>query len=158
MSFWQRCLAHTQLTPSDACPRCAQSPEALAESYKARGNDAFGRGKFLEAEELYSSAVEVGHALPQRAVYLANRAAARLHLGRYADAAEDCTAALEVDAVYVKVPVPGTGGIPTARADTSPRLPVYRGNAGADASRGGIREDGGPGAPGVSPGRPAPGA
>ena len=81
----------------------AQSPEALAESYKSRGNDAFGRGRYLEAEELYSSAAEVGHALPQRAVYLANRAAARLHLGRYADAAEDCSAALEADPVYVKV-------------------------------------------------------
>ena len=80
-----------------------QSPEALAENYKARGNEAFGRGLYVDAEQLYSSALEVaGDQLPQRAVYLANRAAARLHLARYADAVDDCTAALEVDGNYAK--------------------------------------------------------
>jgi len=94
------------------------SPAARAEALRLRGNAAFGRGAFLEAEVHYTEALAVaqaqapsagvddGAAPPpaprEHAVYFANRAACRLSLGRLVEAAEDCSAALAIDGGYVK--------------------------------------------------------
>ena len=117
-----------------------QSEEALAEAYKAQGNDAFGRGAWEDAEarafarfaaccsgaaltphafrrlpsppqSLYSSALEVApDTLPARAIYYANRAAARLSLVRLSLARKPRRARLGSRHASAHTPGPLRGG------------------------------------------------
>lgn len=76
---------------------------------KDKGNAAFKDGKFREAVELFTQAVDASVELKEssetRAVYFANRAAARMSLKNNLDrglAISDCKAALELSPSYHK--------------------------------------------------------
>jgi hypothetical protein len=69
-----------------------------AEGLRELGNTAFKGGSFADAEALYTRSLV---AAPTAAAY-ANRAMARLKLQRWAEAEQDCTEALFLDALHVK--------------------------------------------------------
>lgn len=77
-----------------------------AELLKKEGNALFAELKDTEALEKYTEALNVcpviAFAARHRSVFFANRAAVHLREKRYANAVEDCSAALELDATYVK--------------------------------------------------------
>mmetsp|Transcript_16386 Transcript_16386/g.29987 ORF Transcript_16386/g.29987 Transcript_16386/m.29987 type:complete len:260 (+) Transcript_16386:480-1259(+) len=78
--------------------------QALA--LKDRGNELFKNRAYIEAVEFYSDALdncpdEEEHN-KSAAVFLSNRAACLLHLGRLDEVVEDCTEALELSPEYVK--------------------------------------------------------
>ena len=70
------------------------------ESFKKEGNTNFGNGRWKEAEDFYTKAIE--HSLSsmkeQAAVYYSNRAAARIKLKLWEAAIEDCNKAEELGA------------------------------------------------------------
>uniref|UniRef100_A0AC34G7W8 Tetratricopeptide repeat protein 1 n=1 Tax=Panagrolaimus sp. ES5 TaxID=591445 RepID=A0AC34G7W8_9BILA len=71
------------------------------EKYKVDGNEHFGNGRWKEAEDCYSLAIESSTTLPsfnaQRAIYYSNRAAARIKLELWDVAIEDyCNKAEEL--------------------------------------------------------------
>lgn len=65
----------------------------------AQGNAHFAAGRFVEAIECYTLAM---NAAPRMAVLPANRAMALLKLRRYAEAEADCSAAIALDGGYTK--------------------------------------------------------
>ena len=69
-----------------------------AEGLRELGNTAFKGGSFADAEALYTRSL----AAAPTAVTYANRAMARLKLQRWAEAEQDCTEALSMDALHVK--------------------------------------------------------
>lgn len=82
----------------------AQTPLQMAQGLKNLGNDAFKRGKFDEAIERYSEAIE---ACPKNFVvdlgtFYQNRAAAYEQLQKWSSVRDDCTLALENNSRYVK--------------------------------------------------------
>jgi tetratricopeptide (TPR) repeat protein len=75
------------------------------EPFKARGNERFKAGAFEEAAAAYGEALRATGARGSRrwrAVVFSNRAMARLKLGAYAEAEEDCGEALKLDPRNVK--------------------------------------------------------
>lgn len=75
------------------------------EELKSKGNAGFKAGNFKEAVKLYTAALETGGAgvtKKWQAVVLSNRAMTQLKLGAYAEAEDDCTKALKLDAKNVK--------------------------------------------------------
>ena len=95
----QRPAAQPQATPRKLV-RAAQPAEdpsvvSRATSLKTQGNEAFLRGAYGEAEELYTRALAALDAASLRRVpLLNNRANVRLKNGRSSDAAADCSAVL----------------------------------------------------------------
>ncbi|GAB0490048.1 hypothetical protein MMPV_001278 [Pyropia vietnamensis] len=79
-------------TPTDA-------DIAAAEELKAQGNDALLRKDYVEAERLYTAALS---RRPGTAVYLSNRAAAKIYQASYVDALDDCKAAIEAEPGFVR--------------------------------------------------------
>uniref|UniRef100_A0A914W4B7 Tetratricopeptide repeat protein 1 n=1 Tax=Plectus sambesii TaxID=2011161 RepID=A0A914W4B7_9BILA len=75
-----------------------------AESEKATGNGAFGRGEFGPAVEAYTRALDKCplQFATDRSVYLSNRAAAFIKLEQYDPAIDDCSTALELGATNSK--------------------------------------------------------
>lgn len=71
---------------------------ARAEQFKTQGNEALAHFKFAAAVELYSQAL----ALVPTAIFYANRAAAHMKNESYGLAIDDASAAIELDASYVK--------------------------------------------------------
>jgi len=73
---------------------------------KTKGNELFGKGKFLEALEEYTEAIDLAPLSndfdKHRSVFYCNRAACCLELGRNEAAVEDCTRAIELDKTYIK--------------------------------------------------------
>jgi Meckel syndrome type 1 protein len=77
------------------------APEVVpvdAAGWRERGNARFKAGAFQEALACYTASVEAA----PTCLGFANRAMAALKLGRPADAARDCTAAIAIDPGYVK--------------------------------------------------------
>ncbi|EFN52759.1 hypothetical protein CHLNCDRAFT_26451, partial [Chlorella variabilis] len=76
-----------------------------AEVLKKEGNELYSRGQCDEALAKYAAALDAAPegATRQRAVYHGNRAACHLQLEQHAEAAQECTAALELDPQYTKV-------------------------------------------------------
>lgn len=70
-----------------------------AEAAKKKGNAHFGAKEWDAAAACYSEAMAYD---PTNAVYPANRALCRLKLGKAAEAEQDCTQALVLDAKYTK--------------------------------------------------------
>lgn len=86
-------------TTATAAAAAKASPSmSEAERWRERGNDHFKSGRYKEAAACYSSSLAVA---PTCVAY-ANRAMACLKLGHLAAAEDDCTAALALDASYVK--------------------------------------------------------
>jgi tetratricopeptide (TPR) repeat protein len=79
--------------------KAAAAAAAASDALKAQGNEAFGAARYEEAVGLYTDAL--GHA-PHSSVLYSNRALALLKLHAYAEAEEDCDAALLVDGTAVK--------------------------------------------------------
>jgi len=88
-------------------------PKAAAEptpaTLKAQGNQLFASGDYEGAVTCYLEAVELSGTTERQeqqnkeiAVFKANVAACYMKTGRYADAVQFCTEALEVDGGYVK--------------------------------------------------------
>jgi tetratricopeptide (TPR) repeat protein len=70
------------------------------EKYKADGNEHFGNGRWKEAEDCYSLAIESSTLLMKSecAIYYSNRAAARIKRELWDSAIEDCNKAEELGA------------------------------------------------------------
>ena len=73
---------------------------------KTKGNELFAKGKFLEAFDEYTEALEYAPLdiafEKNRAVFYSNRAACCIELGRNEEAILDCNRALELDSRYLK--------------------------------------------------------
>ena len=82
-----------------------KSGDAVGEPFKARGNERFKAGAFEEAAAAYGVGVRAAGARGCRGdggTAPSNRAMARLKLGAYAEAEEDCGEALKLDPRNVK--------------------------------------------------------
>lgn len=66
---------------------------------KARGNELYVKGQYEAALRCYDAACCID---PKNAIYLGNRAAARLMLGQYILAIQDCTNAVSIQPAYFK--------------------------------------------------------
>lgn len=79
---------------------------ATVEEIKAEANQAFKANKFMQAEELYTRAIDLAATTEAdgktRAVLLGNRAYANIKLERYGCAINDATEALEHNSSYLK--------------------------------------------------------
>ncbi|TNJ26374.1 Small glutamine-rich tetratricopeptide repeat-containing protein [Giardia muris] len=87
----------------------AQLDNVTSEEYKDRGNKAFKEGNFKEAVTLFTQALEIAGANNEssevRAIYYANRAAARVNLDTEKDiddAIDDCEQAVSLSPGYHK--------------------------------------------------------
>jgi import receptor subunit TOM70 len=83
---------HTQKLTS------SQDRKELASKIKAQGNKAYGSKDYNRAIELYTKAIEV----KQDPIYYSNRAACHQALGDWDKVIEDTTAAINLNAMYVK--------------------------------------------------------
>lgn len=75
---------------------------AIAEKFKEKGNASFKDGKFEDAIEQYSKAIEQNVDSPKAAVYYANRALCQIKLESFGLAIEDSDSAIKIDEKYVK--------------------------------------------------------
>lgn len=74
-----------------------------AHQFKEQGNHLYKSARYTEAIEKYTAASTSAHASPEeRAVYLANRAAANLKLQRFSHVVTDTTNALQLKPAYSK--------------------------------------------------------
>ena len=83
----------------------AQSPEELqaqADEKKNAGNAALAKKDYTGAIDLYTQALRLSSAGSNSHIYYCNRAAALCHVNKYADAIQDCNAALKLNPQYVK--------------------------------------------------------
>ena len=67
--------------------------------FKELGNSKYKVGKYQEAVDAYTSAIEAD---PSEATYHGNRAAALLMLKKYDEALQDCKQAIKMDPMFVK--------------------------------------------------------
>lgn len=115
----------------------AQASPPSATSLKDQGNKLFQQGQYLEAIQCYTQSI----GLQATAVAYANRAMARLKLKQYAEAEQDCSAALQLDGSYIKaLHRRGTarrqlGKLLEAAADFEEALRLEPGNATVRADR-----------------------
>ncbi|PSC68655.1 Tetratricopeptide repeat 1 [Micractinium conductrix] len=98
--------AISHAAPSQPAERSDADKEQLvvAEGLKKAGNEAYAGERWEEALDKYAAALEAAPeaAAAQRSVYHCNRAAAHLKLGQWAEAAQECSAALELQEGYTK--------------------------------------------------------
>ena len=73
--------------------------ESKSAKLKARGNEFYVKGQYEAALRMYDAACCIDARNP---IYLGNRAAARLMLGQYMLAIEDCTNAVAINPAYFK--------------------------------------------------------
>lgn len=85
-------------TGAAGVPAPGAAAPTSAEGWKDAGNTHFKAGRFQQAETCYSRSLE----LAPSCLAHANRAMARLKLGKPAQAEVDCAAALALDPAYVK--------------------------------------------------------
>ncbi|KAJ0397724.1 hypothetical protein P43SY_007192 [Pythium insidiosum] len=88
----------------NATPTDADSLVRLVDELKRRGNAAFQKKSYEEAEVLYSKAIEVNTSNMQlnQHIFHANRSASRCAMGKAELALEDANACLALDQTYVK--------------------------------------------------------
>lgn len=90
-------MANVTVTVSES-HQVSEETRARAEALKAQGNEALSHFKFAAAVDLYSQAIT----LAPTAIFYANRAAAHMKNESYGLAIDDASAAIELDASYVK--------------------------------------------------------
>jgi serine/threonine-protein phosphatase 5 len=73
-----------------------------AEKAKTEGNEFFKQGKYSEAVEAYSTAINHSCDSPKSAIYLSNRALCNIKIENYGLAIEDSEAAIKADPSYIK--------------------------------------------------------
>ena len=91
--------------PSSARASRDLAGDAAGEPFKAEGNERFKAGAFEAAAASYGEALRAAGTRGSRrwrAIVFSNRAMARLKLGAYAEAEEDCVEALKLDPKNVK--------------------------------------------------------
>jgi Meckel syndrome type 1 protein len=81
-------------------PPVRNSEPQTADAWRTRGNELFKAGQWAFAKQCYGRSLTLD---PSNVAALANRAMAELKLQEWAEAEEDCTAALQLDPVHVKV-------------------------------------------------------
>ncbi|XP_075989499.1 tetratricopeptide repeat domain 1 [Anticarsia gemmatalis] len=76
----------------------------IAEELKKVGNDAFKVGDYERSIEKYTEGLRTCplQFAQQRSILYCNRSAAKMKLEKYAQAAKDCTKAIELDETYLK--------------------------------------------------------
>lgn len=76
-----------------------------AEQWKAKGNEHFGAGKYSQAVDCYTKAIQAHASSPTEgniAIYYSNRSAAYFNLKKLNEALEDATNAIKLDKNYFK--------------------------------------------------------
>eukprot|EP00854_Cymbomonas_tetramitiformis_P005126 gene5126-6235_t len=97
-------LLGTPLRPGDiGRPAEQEAPKsnndaAFAEKEKDKGNECYKKADYGGAMDCYSKSIS----LQPTCVAYANRAMAEIKLGKFQEAERDCSAALELDPVYIK--------------------------------------------------------
>lgn len=99
-----------ELTPPSAQPTAAdlkvettdQEIIKQAEEFKTIGNEFFKNGKYQDAYDAYSKAVELNVGGNKQCIYLSNRAFTSLKLENYGIAIIDANASIEIDPKYLK--------------------------------------------------------
>lgn len=81
------------------CKEPTEEQHIEAEHLKVEGNVAMSAGKYSEAVELYSRAIDINQ---RNAVYYCNRAAAKSKLNDHVGAIADCKIAIDLDPKYSK--------------------------------------------------------
>ena len=86
-----------RLSPNRRTPIHTSNPTIsmsyLADQLKEKGNDAFRKGEYIEAEDLYTQAVQKYSRNP---LIFTNRANVRLKLQRWDGAVNDCLKSIEI--------------------------------------------------------------
>mgnify|MGYP005990566657 CR=1 FL=1 len=88
--------------PSSKSAAAPAAPGLSADDEKAAGNVHLQGGRYQEAAEAYSRALDISASGPNSHIYLCNRAAAYLKLQQHSSAVEDAQAALALQPTYVK--------------------------------------------------------
>lgn len=76
--------------------------QAKMEQFKAQANQLFKTGKYAEAMDYYTKAIEAEPASKETAICYANRSFAACKLEQYGQALNDASKAIELDPQYVK--------------------------------------------------------
>ncbi|KAF8056473.1 Ttc1 [Scenedesmus sp. PABB004] len=123
------------------CDAAWREAVAAAEALKAEGNAAYAAEDWDGALSLYWQAVDAApEGAAERAVYHCNAAAAYLKKQAWQDAVEQCTAALKINATYIKALVrrctalQALDDVEHALADAQRVLELDPGNAWAASS------------------------
>ena len=75
---------------------------ALAEKYKAEGNEFFAKNKFIEALEKYSQAINLKVETKNNSIYYSNRAFVNLKLENFGSAIQDVNMSIKIDPDFYK--------------------------------------------------------
>lgn len=73
------------------------------EVLKSQANDLFKKGKYQEAMDYYTKAIESEALCKETATCFANRSAAACKLEQYGQALNDSNEAIELDPLYIKL-------------------------------------------------------
>ena len=95
----QKQQQHQQRDEGKKSPVPVIETESQSAKLKARGNELYVKGQYEAALRCYDAACCID---PQNAIYLGNRAAARLMLGQYMLAIQDCANAVAIQPAYFK--------------------------------------------------------
>jgi small glutamine-rich tetratricopeptide repeat-containing protein alpha len=76
-----------------------EDKKGQAEKLKLEGNDCMRQGKYREALEKYSAAIELD---PSNAVFYSNRAAAKTQLNMLSSAIDDCRQAISLNPTFIR--------------------------------------------------------
>ncbi|PIK43162.1 putative dnaJ-like subfamily C member 7 [Apostichopus japonicus] len=92
-----------RLNPDNSKARVAFKKCKVMKQKKDQGNDAFKKGRYQEACDLYTEALEIDeHNVLTNAKLYCNRANVRSKLGKLEDAISDCSSAIKLDGKYQK--------------------------------------------------------
>ncbi|KAK4408293.1 Ubiquitin carboxyl-terminal hydrolase 24 [Sesamum angolense] len=99
-------------TKQDTAQAASIASQESCEKWRLRGNQAYAKGEFSKAEAFYTQGIncisqneESRSCLRALMLCYSNRAAARMSLGRFREALEDCIRASAIDPNFLKVQV-----------------------------------------------------
>eukprot|EP00871_Galdieria_phlegrea_P002751 jgi/Galph1/3477/GphlegSOOS_G2153.1 len=86
-------------TPTIRTATSTHDKREEAEKLKLEGNEGMRQGKYRDALQKYTAAIELD---PTNAVYYSNRAAAKTHLDMQSSAIDDCKQAISLDPTFIR--------------------------------------------------------